>query len=50
MDNFKNLVNAVIEEVFTDQREKYLYEDEVANVEEPCCPECQGQATYFLKG
>jgi hypothetical protein len=43
------LVDAAIEEAFIQQREQYNYEDEVADVGEYCCDECQGQAVYFLK-
>jgi len=43
------LIDAAIEDAFIEQRERYSYNDEVANVEVFCCEECASQATYFLK-
>jgi len=28
----------------------YNYEDEIIDLDEECCEECQQQATYYLKG
>jgi len=47
--NLDKLVNAAIEEAFIQQRERYNFDEEVANAEEFCCDECQGQAVYYLR-
>jgi hypothetical protein len=42
------LVDAAIEDAFIEQRERYNYEEEMANEDEFCCFECRQQAAYFL--
>lgn len=44
------LIDATIEETFIQQHEKYIYDDEVADINDFCCDDCLGQEVYFLKG
>jgi hypothetical protein len=43
------MVDAAIDEAIANKHEKYNYDEEVANAEEPCCDGCQGQAVYYLR-
>jgi hypothetical protein len=42
-------VNVAIENAILDQQDKFNYEDEIADLDDECCSECQGQATYYLR-
>jgi len=42
------MVDAAIEEAVI-QKHQYNFDEEVANAEDACCTECQGQAAYYLR-
>jgi hypothetical protein len=43
------MVDAEIDEAIAAKHERYNYDEEMSNYQEPCCDECQGQAVYFIR-